>query len=168
MTIAPVSETTSGVDALLLQQDVSQFLAAYQRTVDEHRYLDWLDLFVEDGAYSVIDAQNAADHGMFLLYDDGLEARKERCGYLMGYWKVPRSRTSHFVSNIVPAVDAAGGIHVRSKFTVFRTDREGVTRFHACGDYEDDLVRVEGGLKFQRHHVVLDMNVLPDDFTPLL
>ncbi len=161
------TSATGTAEEMLLHHEVAQFLTSYQRIVDEQRYLDWLELFTPDGVYSVIDALNAADHGMYLLYDDGLEARKERCGYLMGYWKVPRARTSHFVSNVSVLVDG-DTTRADSKFLVYRTDRSGATTLHACGTYKDELVRDDGELKFQSHQVVIDMNLLPDDFTELL
>src|SRR5919198_3760813 len=90
--------TTTGLptlEALLLTRQVEEFLIHLQNVIDEHRYPEWVELFVAEGVYSVIDHQNANDQGMYLIYDDGLEARKERMAYLMGYWKVPRARTLH-------------------------------------------------------------------------
>jgi 3-phenylpropionate/cinnamic acid dioxygenase small subunit len=170
MTIAAESKAIAlpEVEAVLLKHQVEEFLSRYQSAIDEQRYLDWLELFVPEGVYSVIDHENSQAHGMYLIYDDGLEARKERVAYLMGYWKVPRSKALHTVSNVLIASTQDDALEARSKFTVYRTDREGVTAFHTGGEYQDEFERSESGLLLRRHEVVIDMNVLPDDFTDLL
>lgn len=156
------------VEKVLLRHQVEELLIRYQNIINEQRYLDWLELFVSDGVYSVIDHQNSEAQGMYLIYDDGLEARKERVAYLMGYWKVPRSKTLHTLSNVLVTSIEESQVHARSKFTVYRTDRDGVTSFHTCGEYRDEFERGDSGLLLRRHDVVIDMNVLPDDFTALL
>jgi p-cumate 2,3-dioxygenase beta subunit len=170
MTLA--AETKAGalpeIETVLLRHQVEEFLSRLQSAIDEQRYLDWLELFVAEGVYSVIDHENSQSHGMYLIYDDGLEARKERVAYLMGYWKVPRSKTLHTVSNVLITSTEKDELEARSKFTVHRTDREGVTAFHTCGEYHDEFERSESGLLLRRHNAVIDMNVLPDDFTELL
>src|SRR5690348_4352131 len=103
MTLAADRPTTAApsMEDLLLHHQVEGFLVRLQNSIDEHRYLDWLEMFIPEGRYSVIDQQNRNEHGMFLTYDDGLEARKQRVAYLMGYWKVPRARTLHTVTNVL-------------------------------------------------------------------
>jgi 3-phenylpropionate/cinnamic acid dioxygenase small subunit len=86
----------------------------------------------------------------------------------MGYWKVPRARTLHSVTNVLVTATTDERVEARSKFTVFRTDREGYTIFHASGEYFDEFDRGAEGLLLRRHDIVIDMNVLPDDFTELL
>jgi len=170
MTLAADRPTTDAptVEDLLLHHRVEQFLVRLQNAIDDHRYIAWLDMFVPEGVYAVIDQLNKNGHGMYLTYDDGLEARKQRVAYLMGYWKVPRARTLHTVTNVLVTFAGDDRVEARSKFTVYRTDREGYTKFHASGEYFDEFDRSDGGLLFRRHGVVIDMNVLPDDFTELL
>ncbi|HEY7281971.1 MAG TPA: aromatic-ring-hydroxylating dioxygenase subunit beta, partial [Actinomycetota bacterium] len=84
------------------------------------------------------------------------------------YWKVPRARTLHSVTNVLVTSASEERVEARSKFTVFRTDREGYTMFHASGEYFDEFDRTPAGLLLRRHDAVIDMNVLPDDFTELL
>jgi len=170
MTLAADRSTTAAptTEDLLLHHQVEQFLVRLQNAIDEHRYLDWLEMFVPEGVYSVIDQLNKNDQGMYLTYDDGLEARKQRVAYLMGYWKVPRARTLHAVTNVLVTAATDERVEARSKFTVYRTDREGYTIFHASGEYFDEFDRGTEGLLLRRHDIVIDMNVLPDDFTELL
>jgi len=148
--------------------DVTQFLYGYARTVDQQRLTDWVDLFVDGGSYSATTWENARGSGLLLYVDRGREALKERAAYLSGYWRMRRRKTLHTIANVSVQFQEAGALAVSSYFVLYRTDHEGESKLHACGQYDDRVVRTPDGLRFVSHHVILDAETLPADLTDLL
>ncbi len=138
------------------------------RIIDHQRFLEWLELFTDDGIYSAITYENHQENGLYLFKDDGQESLKERVTFLMGFWQVGRSKTLHTVSNIRITPIGEDEASVNSYFVVYRTADDGVTQFHACGEYEDHLVRQEGRWLFRERKVIVDNGLLPSHFTDLL
>ena len=149
------------------EDQIKNLLYDYARIVDQQRFYEWLDLFTDDGTYSAITYENFQEQGLYLFKDDGKEAMKERVTFLMGFWQVGRGKTLHAVSNIQASIhdDEATA---NSYFVIYRTGDDGVTQFHACGEYEDQLVRRDERWLFQQRKVIVDNGVLPSHFTDLL
>ena len=151
-----------------VEDQIQNLLFSYARIADQQRFLEWLDLFTEDASYSAITYENLHDQGLYLFKDDGKEAMKERVTFLMGFWQVGRGKTLHMVSNIQVSDIQENGAKARSYFVIYRTGDDGVTQFHACGEYDDTLVRQDGRWLFQQRKVIVDNGVLPSHFTDLL
>ncbi len=151
-----------------LRGEVTQFLYGYAHIVDQQRLTDWVDLFVDSGSYSATTWENARGSGLLLYMDRGREALKERAAYLSGYWRMRRRKTLHTIANVCVEPGHAGVLEVSSYFVLYRTDLEGESRLHACGQYDDRIVRSAGERRFVSHHVVLDAETLPADLTDLL
>ncbi|MFJ3496937.1 aromatic-ring-hydroxylating dioxygenase subunit beta [Streptomyces sp. NPDC086091] len=165
MTTLPESQE----DLRAVRVEVQEFYHRYQQVLDDQLFHDWTELFTQDGEYAVITAENEAGEGLYLLYDEGLDALRERIAFVLGYWQAPRARTLRLLTNLVVEEAGAATVRCTGKFVVFRTDDNGVTSVHTCGRFTDDLVRAESGaLRLRRHHVVVQNDVLPGDFTDLL
>ena len=138
------------------------------RLVDHQQFREWLDLFTEDGSYSAITYENSQENGLYLFKDDGKESLKERVTFLMGFWQVGRAKTLHTLSNISVTPVEEDEATASSYFVIYRTGDDGVTQFHACGEYEDHLVRQEGHWLFRKRKAIVDNGVLPSHFTDLI
>ena len=160
-----VSDTSENVSD---ENQIRNLLYDYAHIVDQQRFYEWLDLFTEDGSYSAITYENLQDQGLYLFKDDGKESLKERVTFLMGFWQVGRGKTLHTVSNIQVASLVGGEATANSYFVIYRTGDDGVTQFHACGEYEDRLTRQDGRWLFRQRKVIVDNGVLPSHFTDLL
>jgi 3-phenylpropionate/cinnamic acid dioxygenase small subunit len=136
---------------------------------DEQRFLDWMDLFAEDGEYSAITRENLAYKGLRLFRDVGRAALHERVAFLMGLIQTPRGRTVHLVGNIeIAAGEGPDTASATSAFIIARTGELEDTRLHAAGRYLDRFVREDGGWRFKARLVVVDSEQLPPAFTDLL
>ena len=155
-------------EARSVQTEARDFLYRYARVVDERRYLDWVDLFTEDATYSGITHENEHDQGLYLFKDEGKEALKVRAAWLIGLWQVERGKTLHTVTNIDVTDVAANEVRTRSYFVIYRTGDDGITQFHACGEYHDILVQQDGRWLFRERKAIVDANTLPPAFTELL
>lgn len=139
------------------------------RLADDRKYLDWMELFTDDGIYSAITFENAASTGLYLFKDVGRRALHIRAAFLMGLWQAPRGKTLHVVSNIEIGAgeDNASAMGV-SNFIMTRTAEMEHSKLHACGTYYDRFRREDGRWRFAERKVVVDTNVLPPEFTELL
>lgn len=155
------------VDRGTVEAELTAFLYDYAETLDEFRYTDWCDLFVDAGVYSITTHSNA-DTGLMLYLDRGRHALRERAAYLAGYYRMARTKTLHMISNVrVKEWDGARA-SLRSYFVLYKVGKDGVSRFHVSGEYHDTLVRPEDDWRFEVHHVVLDGDTMPADMTDLL
>ena len=150
------------------EEQIRALMFECARLVDHQRFREWLDLFTEDGSYSAITYENNRENGLYLFKDDGKESLKERVTFLMGFWQVGRGKTLHTLSNIsiTPLQDDEASAN--SYFVIYRTGDDGVTRFHACGEYEDHLVRQDGRWLFKKRKAIVDNGILPSHFTDLI
>lgn len=139
------------------------------RLADDRNYLEWMELFTEDGEYSAITHENLSYRGLYLFSDIGRGALYERVAFLMGVWQVPRGKTTHLVSNIeVSAGEGPSSATALSNFILARTGDQEHTTLHAAGRYRDRFERQGGAWRFKERQVVVDSNLLPPEFTDLL
>ena len=150
------------------EKEIIALLHRAARLADERHFEEWVGLFSEDGSYSAITHENFHDQGLYLFKDDGIEALKERAIFLMGFWKVPRGKTLHTITNIEVEPRDDDSVTARSYFTLFRTGDMEHSELHACGEYQDEFVHDNGQWLFKQRRVIVDSNVLPPKFTELL
>lgn len=151
------------------ERDAVALIYRAARLADDRKYLDWMELFAEDGEYSAITLENLNQLGLRLFRDVGKPAIHERVAFLMGLWQTPRGKTLHFVSNTeVSAGDGPDQVRAVSNFLVTRTAEFEHTELHAAGRYIDILERHAGAWRFKQRLAIVDSNLLPGEFTELL
>jgi 3-phenylpropionate/cinnamic acid dioxygenase small subunit len=153
----------SDLARLLLKEEIEQFLYREAELLDERRYEEWLDLFVEDAHYFMPMRRNVphdepereftragADVNWF---DEGKDTLTRRVKQILTgiHWaEEPPSRICHMISNVQVVAATAGAspdeITVKSRFLVYRNRVETETDF-LVGKREDRLRRVNGGWK---------------------
>jgi 3-phenylpropionate/cinnamic acid dioxygenase small subunit len=147
--------------------EIAEFLYREARLLDEYRLDDWLNLFTDDVEYVIpLREQIQGDlppAGHPMVKDDKLmlmtRVKKDATG--MSHVEIPRSMTTHLVSNIV--VDDGpkpGEFTVLSNFVV-RQARKLRDEAWWVGRRTDVLRRVGTGWKIARREVMLDATVLP-------
>lgn len=147
--------------------EIEEFLYREALLLDQYRYEEWLALFTDDIEYLVPLREQVQDDagppGHPIIKDDKLMLRarvmKDASG--MSHVEIPRSMTTHLVSNIV--IDDGpnhGEVTVRSAFLV-RQARKLRDEAWWVGRRTDLLRRVDGGWKIARREVMLDATVLP-------
>jgi 3-phenylpropionate/cinnamic acid dioxygenase small subunit len=168
LSAAKTSAPTAMVDAETERAAVALIYRA-ARLIDDRKYVEWMDLFAEDGEYSAITYENLNHKGLRLFRDVGKSAIYERVAFLMGVWQVPRGKTIHLVSNTeVSAGEHVNSVRAVSNFIMTRTADLEHTVLHAAGRYVDQLERRDGVWLFKDRLAVIDSNLLPGEFTELL
>lgn len=152
---------------LELKMEFAEFLYREARMLDDHKLDEWLALFTEDTEYIVpLREQVQGDvepAGHPIIRDDKqmLMARVRKDDTGISHVEIPRSMTTHLVSNVtVDEGSNAGEYTVRSNFVV-RQARKLRDEAWWVGRRTDTLRRVDGAWKIARREVMLDATVLP-------
>jgi 3-phenylpropionate/cinnamic acid dioxygenase small subunit len=171
--------TDARLAALLLKDEVTEFLHFEADLLDERRFDEWLDLLAEDltytmplrlnVAYAEHDARSVTRSGdETCWFDEGKSTLAKRVGQLKTglHWaEEPFSRVSHLVSNIRildarPNAGEADEVDVGCRFLVYRNRLETESDFFV-GRRTDTLRRSTGsGWQIASRLLLLDQNVL--------
>ena len=149
------------LETLLLHHQVDQLNAAYAAALDDKRFEDWPGFFVEDGQYKV-QARENFDRGLPLalmaLESQGM--MKDRVyGITQTIYHAPYYMR-HVVSPARVTDQQGDVIRAQANYAVFRTRPGGVSDVYTVGRYIDELVRVQGRLKFQSRRCVYDSEMV--------
>ena len=148
-------------DALLLQMQVDRFNADYCAALDEKRFDDWPEFFVEDGRYEV-QARENFDRGLPLALI-ALESKgmmKDRVyGATQTIYHGPYYMR-HLVSPARLLSDEGGMVRAQTNYAVFRTRPGDCSEVYNVGRYIDELVRTEAGLRLRSRLCVYDSEMV--------
>ncbi len=149
------------IERLVLQLDVDQFNAAYAAALDERRFDDWTDFFIEEAMYKV-QARENFDRGLPLALM-ALESRgmmKDRVyGITQTIYHGPY-HMRHIVSSAIVSRTPEGDIAAQANYAVFRTKPGSVSEVYNVGRYIDTLVRTDAGLKLKSRLCVYDSEMI--------
>jgi salicylate 5-hydroxylase small subunit len=149
------------VEALLLQMQVDRLNADYCAALDEKRFDDWPEFFLEDGQYKV-QARENFDRGLPLALI-ALESRgmmKDRVyGITQTIYHGP-----YYMRHVVGAArvlsDEAGLVRAQANYAVFRTRPGDASEVYNVGRYIDEIERTEAGLRFRSRLCVYDSEMV--------
>jgi len=140
----------------------------HARLLDKQLFVEWIDLFTEDGIYSLITFENEKNEGPYIIYDSGKAALKHRAAWLLDIFHVDRAKALHQITNVDVIEYAENEAQVHSYFSMYRTVDNGIPRLEATGTYQDHLERQGGVWKFKERRAVIDNGILPAGFTDLV
>jgi 3-phenylpropionate/cinnamic acid dioxygenase small subunit len=144
-------------------QDLSDFVHAETRLLDERRFEAWLDLFTEDGRYWMPLTPGQTDPILqgSLMYEDKLllRIRVERLAGQRTYSQQPVSRGHHLMGQ--PSVETTHPWHqpdqdqyvVRAPFHYVESRHDDQILYAGWSTFE--LVRVDGSLRIRQKRVDL-------------
>jgi salicylate 5-hydroxylase small subunit len=149
------------VEALLLQMQVDRLNADYCAALDEKRFDDWPEFFLEDGQYKV-QARENFDRGLPLALI-ALESRgmmKDRVyGITQTIYHGPYYMR-HVVGPARVLSDEAGLVRAQANYAVFRTRPGDASEVYNVGRYIDEIERTEAGLRFRSRLCVYDSEMV--------
>jgi 3-phenylpropionate/cinnamic acid dioxygenase small subunit len=161
----------SGIDRLVLQYEVEQFLYAEAALLDARRYRDWLDLIADDIHYwmpirrtvtnSDLEREFTRPGDMAFFDDDRalLEMRVKKLEAGSAWSEDPPSRSRHFVTNVRILDVNDDEISIEACFRLYRT-RLNTEEDSWTGRRADVLRRHGDGFRIARRHVFLDQTVI--------
>lgn len=157
----PQGPLESKLHRLLLQQEIDQLNVDYAAALDEKRFDDWPEFFLEDGHYK-LQARENFDRGLPLALM-AMESRgmmKDRVyGVTQTIFHGPYYMR-HVIGVARVLADDGDTVNAVSSYAVFRTKPGGISEIYNVGRYIDVLVRVEGHLKFKSRLAVYDSEMV--------
>jgi len=156
-----MTASEQGMQRLLLQMQVDRLNADYAAALDEKRFEDWPEFFVEEGRYKV-QARENFDRGLPLALM-ALESRgmmKDRVyGVTQTIYHGPYY-TRHVVSPARILAQEGDTIRAEANYAVFRTKPGSVSEVYNVGRYIDELTQKDGSLKFRSRLCVYDSEMI--------
>ena len=142
---------------------LTQLQAQAARLADDGRWVEWAELFTDDGLYLLQPRENF-DRGFPLA-----TMRFESKGMLLDRAYAVTETIFHDpyyqrhivgTPRILSLKDNANRIHSEANYTVIRTKFDGDSTILSVGFYRDQIVRTSGGLKFQSRLCVYDIEMI--------
>jgi len=138
-----------------LQLTVENLLARYAHAIDDDRLEAWPELFVEEGRYRIVTAENLERNlPLALIAADSRAMLRDRVSALRHANVYEAQRYRHLVSStLVERIDANTASAV-SNFQVTRIMHTGESLLFASGRYLD-RIRLNGGQSLFEERVVV-------------
>jgi 3-phenylpropionate/cinnamic acid dioxygenase small subunit len=156
----PLEHETAALEAVLLRERVQQLLFTEARLLDERRFGEWLDLYVEDAIYWIPAAADEIDprREVSIVYDRTAQLRERvwRLESGLAYAQEPHSRTAHVIGNVEVSRVSDDEIEAHTSFSTveYRRERQYVHAGRALYRLRDD----GDGLKIALKKLVLINN----------
>ena len=145
----------------MLRLQIDELNAAYAAALDERRFEDWPEFFVEDGSYKV-QARENFDRGLPLALI-ALESRgmmKDRVyGITQTIYHAPYY-TRHVVGPAQVLASEGSLVRAQSHYAVFRTRPGDSSEVYNVGRYLDECVRTPSGLKLTSRTCIYDSEMI--------
>jgi 3-phenylpropionate/cinnamic acid dioxygenase small subunit len=146
-----------GIDRNDAVDAVADLNARYVEAIDEGRFEEWPDLFLDDGRYRVTTAENVEQNlPLSLMYATSRAMLRDRVKALREANIYEAQRYRHLLGP--SRIDLAAGVHarVRTNFMVARIMHTGETTLFATGRYHDVVALQDGVGRFAERTVILD------------
>ena len=149
------------IERLMLQLEIDQLNAAYAAALDEKRFDDWPEFFLEDGLYKV-QARENFDRGLplALVALEGRGMMKDRVyGVTQTIYHGPYY-TRHVIGPAQVLSHERSLVRAQANYAVFRTRPGGASEVYNVGRYIDETERTTAGLRFRSRLCVYDSEMV--------
>jgi 3-phenylpropionate/cinnamic acid dioxygenase small subunit len=132
--------------------------AAYARAIDNERFEDWPDFFLDPCLYKVTTVENLArGYDAGIIYADSRGMLQDRVSALRQANIYERQRYRHIVGLPAVLAEESGEARVETPFLVVRIMRTGAMDVFATGRYLDRVpIEAAPALRFRERLVVCD------------
>jgi 3-phenylpropionate/cinnamic acid dioxygenase small subunit len=146
-----------------LRLELEELYAEYVACLDEERFEEWPEFFTDDAIYRIVPREN---------FERGLPIATLHCeskGYLKDRVVAIRQTSVYaprymrrLVSNIRILGWQGERLEVHANYAAFETLRDELTRVFSVGRCRDQLIVVDGRLKFKQKLVIFDSELIPN------
>jgi salicylate 5-hydroxylase small subunit len=148
-------------ELLALQLEVDRLNAEYAAALDERRFDDWPEFFVEEGRYKVQARENfdmKLPLALIALESKGM--MKDRVyGVTQTIYHAP-----YYMRHVIAPARVLGvdgdSVSAQSNYAVFRTRPGDASEVYNVGRYIDEIVRTPAGLKFASRTCIYDSEMV--------
>lgn len=148
---------------------IGDLYAEYAAAIDEARYDDWLDLFVEDCTYRIVPRENwDAKLPLSLVLCESKDMLRDRIVALREANEYPFHVDRHLISGVRVRghrADTTHVVQVHADYAVYHSDSEGEASLFAVGTYIDEVLLTAHGARFRSKIVIMDNSCVPHAVT---
>jgi salicylate 5-hydroxylase small subunit len=153
-----IATRVSVEDRLAIEDPYAQYVAI----LDQRRYEEWPDLFIEACSYRLVPREND-DRGLplaTLAFESRGMLRDRVYGVTQTLFHEPYYQR-HLITNFIvrPADD---GFTVEANYLVLRTKAGALTEILSTGRCRDRIVPTPEGLRFAERTIVFDSETIPN------
>jgi salicylate 5-hydroxylase small subunit len=149
--------------SLEVRAAVDDLYARYVKCLDDAHFGEWPAFFTEQCVYK-IQARENFERGLplaLLSFESRAMLEDRVFGITTTLYHQPYYQR-HIVSGLLMENAADGSLRVEANYAVFRTKQGALTDVLNVGRYIDDIVGVEGVLKFRQKLCVYDSELVPN------
>jgi anthranilate 1,2-dioxygenase small subunit len=143
---------------LLLRLELCELQDLCSSALDNDRLEAWTDFFTEDCRYEIIPKENV-DAGLPapVIYCRNRKMLRDRVLSLRNANIYEGHTYRHMTSGLVVGdIADDGSIATTSSYVVINTGQAGESTVYQAGCYHDEVVRVDGALRYRKRRVVYD------------
>jgi anthranilate 1,2-dioxygenase small subunit len=149
------------MDLRALRCEVDELYADYVACLDEGELERWPELFTDECLYQIVPRENYERRlPLALMLCESKGMLKDRVAAVRQTSVFGPRVLRHLVSSLRVRVESSDAITARANFALFETTLDEPPHVFNVGRYFDQLVRVDGQLKFKEKLCVLDGAVI--------
>lgn len=158
----PHTSATSAV-SLDARAAVDDLYARYVKCLDDASFDQWPGFFTEQCLYKV-QARENFDRGLplaLMMFESHAMLLDRVFGITTTLYHQPYYQR-HLVSGLLVGRNPDGSLHAEANYAVFRTKQNALTDVLNVGRYLDDIVEIDGALKFRQKLCIYDSELVPN------
>lgn len=138
--------------------NIANFLHDYADCLDSARYDEWPKFFYQPKCRYEIRSRENVELGLpaAIMYCDSYGMILDRVTMLRDALTYRKMFLRHFISNIRILQRNADDCRIQANYQVMQTDNDGVTTLFNVGQYSDEIISINGELKFKEKIVIAD------------
>jgi 3-phenylpropionate/cinnamic acid dioxygenase small subunit len=158
----PLAEGAASTSNTELHFALTTLNTEYAHALDNERYDDWLELFIEDCLYRVVPRENhVLDLPIALIHCESKGMLRDRVQAARDSTMAEPRTIRHFVTNIRVLEANGDAIRAEANVLIVQTMINRMTEIVLSGFYLDRLVRRDGRLLFRERLCIYDSLLIP-------
>jgi 3-phenylpropionate/cinnamic acid dioxygenase small subunit len=145
-----------------LRFEIEDLYTAYANTLDQAKYKEWPEYFVEDALYRIVPRENYVRGLPIAIMHCESKGMIQDRAYAVEELNMVQPRVlRHLISGITIESAEADRFNVSANFLVVQTLFEELTEIVMAGRYVDEIVRKDSRLLFKTRLCVYDSALIP-------
>lgn len=141
-------------EEIAAQLELKRLVHASARYLDDRDFQAYLDLYREEGVYSIVTRAPELPEPMVWMQRDRVELGERIDAMSEQEWEIAEVEQTRIVSVDLVQVNGATA-NTSSSFALYHTGEEGLTSCYAVGRYDDSWEKATDSWKLGRRRVVL-------------
>ena len=141
-------------EEIAAQLELKRLIHASARYLDDHEFQAYLDLYREEGVYSIVTKAPELPDPMIWMQRSRAELQERISSMSEHEWEIAGVEQTRVVSVDIVEVDGETA-NTSSSFALYHTGEEGLTSCYAVGRYDDCWEKATDSWKLGSRRVVL-------------